>query len=282
MTASRLWNPIMEIKTGKEKFMSENNDYRMDPSEAAGENEKDNSEKGTDSAGGEAEEGLSGSHFADILQEISQIPELTPEEERQLISRLPDSAARDRLIQGSLIQVVRIAATAGGKDSELEDLLQEGNVALTVFVRNFRGGDFEKQRDEAVRAAIHTYLDSVKETSESNDHYTDMINQIMDASTEIASRTGKTPTVRQIAERTGLTDDEVERLMREAVNATTTESADQRLANLMQPDDVTDYLFRQQKQGKGEAGGDAGTSGSAGKPSKAGTSWEENLARKLN
>ncbi|MGI6106938.1 MAG: sigma-70 domain-containing protein [Lachnospiraceae bacterium] len=262
--------------------MSENNDNRMDPSEAAGENEKDNGEKGTESAGGEAEDGLSGSHFADILQEISQIPELTPEEERQLISRLPDSAARDRLIQGSLIQVVRIAATAGGKDTELEDLLQEGNVALTIFVRNFRGGDFEKQRDEAVRTAIRAYLDSVKETSESNDHYTDMINQIMDASTEIASRTGKTPTVRQIAERTGLTDDEVERLMREAVNATTTESADQRLANLMQPDDVTDYLFRQQKQGKGEAGGDAGTSGSAGKPSKAGTSWEENLARKLN
>ena len=226
-----------------------------------------------DKASGEPE-GDSG-HFAEILQEISRIPELTEEEEKRLEQKLPDREAKDRLIQGSLLQVIRIAMSMGAGEAELEDLVQEGNVALTLFLEDFRGGDFRKRRDEAVRAAMKEYLDGIRETQSGDSRYTDLINQVMDASAELAKQTGKTPTVQQIAERTGLTVDETERLMREAVNATTTQSIADRVTSMAQPDAVSDYLSRQSEGADGSGSGSRTGAASSG-------SWEENLAKKMN
>lgn len=71
------------------------------------------------------------------LDELSEIPECTNEEMEALLNSLPNEEAVKRLTEGSLAYVVREAAKYAGNDVEISDLVQEGNMALLLVLKNY-------------------------------------------------------------------------------------------------------------------------------------------------
>ena len=77
-------------------------------------------------------------HFYQMyLDELSEIPECTNEEMEALLNSLPNEEAVKRLTEGSLAYVVREAAKYAGNDVEISDLVQEGNMALLLVLKNY-------------------------------------------------------------------------------------------------------------------------------------------------
>jgi len=70
--------------------------------------------------------------YFQYLNEISQIPLLTREEENLLLQKVSNGnqAARDRLVQANLRFVIRVANLYKGQGLDLNDLINEGNLGL--------------------------------------------------------------------------------------------------------------------------------------------------------
>lgn len=72
-------------------------------------------------------------YFADIRR----IPVLTPEEEKEVIQRLPDKEAKDKLIAANLRFVVSIAKIYQGNGLGLMELISLGNLGLCKSVEYY-------------------------------------------------------------------------------------------------------------------------------------------------
>jgi len=96
-------------------------------------------------AGGEPEGGDAGADRSRAalqvyLKEISRIPLLTPEEERDLALRAQagDGEAEQRMVEANLRLVFKIARGYVNRGLPLLDLIEEGNLGLLRAVRKFR------------------------------------------------------------------------------------------------------------------------------------------------
>jgi len=67
-----------------------------------------------------------------FIKEIERIPKLSFEEETQLIHRYMngDETAKQRLIEGNIYRVVKIARNYIGNGIPLSELISEGNIVL--------------------------------------------------------------------------------------------------------------------------------------------------------
>lgn len=73
------------------------------------------------------------------MQELSRIPLLTPEEEKDLAARslAGDMRARERLVESNLRFVVKVAKTYRGQGLPFLDLINEGNLGLIKAADRF-------------------------------------------------------------------------------------------------------------------------------------------------
>lgn len=96
------------------------------------------------------------------LREIASLRPLSLEEERELLTaiELGDEAARHKLTELNLWEVVRIAQSFIGRGIALLDLVQEGNLGLMRAVSEvpFRPGSFGERRHARVVEAIERAL----------------------------------------------------------------------------------------------------------------------------
>jgi RNA polymerase primary sigma factor len=92
----------------------------------------------TEIAGPEA--GRAAVNLSGYLQEISRIPQLTPEEEQALARRVlaGDREAEQRMVEANLRLVLKISRRYRNRGLPLPDLIEEGNLGLLRAVRKFR------------------------------------------------------------------------------------------------------------------------------------------------
>jgi len=82
---------------------------------------------------------LSSDYSSAYIREISRIPVLSPDEEKDLARRLQkgDASARRKLIVSNLRLVVSIARSYTGRGVALMDIVEEGNIGLIRAVEKF-------------------------------------------------------------------------------------------------------------------------------------------------
>ncbi len=148
------------------------------------------------------------------LEEISKIPPITDEEEKQLASRIKkgDPEAIKRLIEGNLRFVVSYVKKYQGMGLSLLDLINEGNLGLVEAARRFDPDRHVKFISYAVwwiRQAIVHALSQSSRSFNLPQKISDKISRMNREYENLRKELGREPTREEVAEKLNLTPDEV-------------------------------------------------------------------------
>ncbi|HXL04071.1 MAG: RNA polymerase sigma factor RpoD [Firmicutes bacterium] len=182
------------------------------------------------------------------LKEIGRVPLLTAEEEVDLAKRIEagDEEARRKLAEANLRLVVSIAKRYVGRGMLFLDLIQEGNLGLLKAVEKFdyrKGYKFSTYATWWIRQAITRAIADQARTIRIPVHMVETINKLMRISRQLLQEYGREPSIEEIAEAMGMTDDKVREILKiaqEPVSLETPigEEEDSHLGDFIEDEDV--------------------------------------------
>ena len=152
------------------------------------------------------------------MREISKIPLLTQEEEKELSIRIKngDLKARDHFIESNLKLVVSVAKRYLGKGLGLQDLIQEGNFGLMIAVDKFdaeRDIKFSTYATWWIRQTINKALADKGKLVRIPLHVHDKIVRIQMMTATLERKLNRIPTLSELAKELGYSLREVESLI---------------------------------------------------------------------
>ncbi|MBR1866927.1 MAG: hypothetical protein IJ801_10570 [Lachnospiraceae bacterium] len=179
-----------------------------------------NPDTGKQEQEGEAEsESGQSAVFRMYLDELSRIPEYSDEERDKLY---------DALLQGDRQVIARIADAWLGRVLEIaegyiepklhvEDLVQEGNMALLVMLQELCGTQRECDPEDilaqAVEEGIASYASEMNGERELENAVLGRVNLVHEARRLLAEENGKLPTIEELSEYTKLSVEELNDIM---------------------------------------------------------------------
>ncbi len=129
-----------------------------------------------------------------------------------------DPDAKERLIEIFLPQVVDVARLYAGQGALLEDLIGEGNVALTIAVEMLataeNASEAHGQIGSMVMDAMEAYIEEITDAKESGSKIAERVNEVADQAKELAESLGRKVTIAELADETGMTLYEIEEAVR--------------------------------------------------------------------
>ena len=148
------------------------------------------------------------------LREIGRVPLLTADEELALALRMEqgDQDAKKELADANLRLVVSIARRYVGRGMSLLDLIQEGNLGLIKAVDKFdytKGFKFSTYATWWIRQAITRAIADQARTIRIPVHMVETINKQIRVSRQLLQELGREPTVSEIAEEMGISEEKV-------------------------------------------------------------------------
>lgn len=142
---------------------------------------------------------------------------LTPDEREALQETIRiGETARRRMIRSNLRLVVSVAARYRGYGVPLSDLIQEGNMGLMHALDKFdpeRGNKFSTYATWWIRHSVGRAIADQGRTIRLPVHMNEKIRKVKEAASNISQRTGKEPTVSEIAVELELSTEKVEELL---------------------------------------------------------------------
>jgi RNA polymerase primary sigma factor len=164
------------------------------------------------------------------LREINKIPLLTPDEERDLATRIQqegDLEARERMIQANLRLVVSIAKNYARRGLTLMDLIEEGNVGLMRAVEKFDPAEetrFSTYATWWIKQGIRRALVNTVKTVRIPSYLVEIITRLRQKRGELEQELGREPTLKELA-RVLEIDDSNLRILKRAMRAAETGSS---------------------------------------------------------
>jgi RNA polymerase primary sigma factor len=155
------------------------------------------------------------------LREIGRIPLLTSKEEIELAKRIEkrDLEAKRRLTEANLRLVVSIAKRYMGRGLLFLDLIQEGNLGLIRAVEKFDyrlGYKFSTYATWWIRQAVTRSIADQARTIRVPVHAVETMNKLNRIQREILQKTGREPTVAEIATALGISPVKVREIQKAA------------------------------------------------------------------
>lgn len=143
------------------------------------------------------------------LQEIGQIPLLTPAQEVELAAKIRkgNKAARDLMIRSNLRLVVKIAFDYKDFGLQLNDLISEGNLGLIKAIERFdpaKGGKLSTYAAWWIKQSIKRALANQSKTIRLPVHLVDKISRMRKLTAQLADELEREPTDDEIAEVMGI------------------------------------------------------------------------------
>lgn len=146
------------------------------------------------------------------LDEIAAL-EMVSEGEKEAITlsaMAGDAQAQERLITLYLPQIVDVAKLYAGQGVYLEDLIGEGNVAVTMGVRMLgaleHASEAEGVLGRMMMDAMEDYIAENAEEGKKDKRIADKVNKVADAARELAEAYGRKVTVLELSEESGISE----------------------------------------------------------------------------
>jgi RNA polymerase primary sigma factor len=148
------------------------------------------------------------------LREIGKVPLLTSKQEIDLAMRVEkqDMDAKRRLTEANLRLVVSIAKRYMGRGMLFLDLIQEGNLGLIRAVEKFDyrlGYKFSTYATWWIRQAVTRAIADQARTIRVPVHAVETMNKLNRIQRELLQKSGREPTVNEMAEALGVTPNKV-------------------------------------------------------------------------
>ena len=162
------------------------------------------------------------------LTELEGIEPLSAEEEEDLLEQLKSGvlSARERLTEGNLHFVLECVADYEDYGSSVNDLIQEGNMALLSAIDEAAaepgltdGAAFRRKLEDRIRAAIEALLKEEEVADAAAIRFAREANHLFETTVEFEQREGRPATMEELVRETGLTEDEIEYLIRVSQSA---------------------------------------------------------------
>lgn len=149
------------------------------------------------------------------LEELRQL-EAVPEGEKEAVTlsaMAGDAQAQAKLIEIYLPQVAEIAKLYTGQGVYLEDLIGEGNVAVAAGVTMLgcleHVNEAEGMLGRMIMDAMEDYIADNLEAGKADKAVVDKVNKVADLSKELAEALQKKVTVKELAEETGMPEEDI-------------------------------------------------------------------------
>lgn len=158
-------------------------------------------------------------YLQDYLDEIAQLPTYTSgEKEAYTLSAMAgDASAQNKLIEMHLNDVVEISKLYAGQGVFLEDLIGEGNVALSFGVGMLgsleNAEEAEGMLGKLIMDAMEEYIQEHVSNEKADQKVADKVNKVSDKARELAEDLHRKVTVEELAQETGMS----EKYIREAM-----------------------------------------------------------------
>lgn len=129
-----------------------------------------------------------------------------------------EEAAQQRLISIFLPQVVEISKLYAGQGVFLEDLIGEGNIALTLGVTMLgcleKAAEAEGMLGKMIMDAMEEYIRQTLQETETDKKVLEKVNRVAEQARELAEELHRKVTVEELAEETGLSKKAIQEAMR--------------------------------------------------------------------
>ncbi len=153
------------------------------------------------------------------LEDLEGIKDCTPEEESILIEHIMkgDFPAKQRYIEGNLRNVVKIAKEYRNQGVTLEDLIQEGNIALMGALEHLQEFWKKETIGEQIAQYVRNFIEAVikeeKESSSFGNSMVDKTNFLNSAANELAEDLGREADIHELAGYTKLPEKEIKDIL---------------------------------------------------------------------
>lgn len=141
------------------------------------------------------------------------------EKEAMILSAMAgEKASQERLIRFFLPKVADVARLYAGQGVLLEDLIGEGNLALTLGVTMLGAFEHAKEAEGAlmqmVMDAMERHIQEAVEEAEKDKKAARKVNQVADKARELAGELHRKVTAAELSEETGMSERYIEDAMR--------------------------------------------------------------------
>jgi len=154
------------------------------------------------------------------LEELKYIEEASDGEREAitLSAMAGDKDAQARLIELFLPQVVEIAKLYAGQGAYLEDLIGEGNVALTIGVTMLgaleHASEAEGMLAKMIMDGMEEYIGLSVEQQKEDQKAIDLVNKVSDAAKELSEDMRRKVTIDELVKETGMKRKDIEEALR--------------------------------------------------------------------
>ncbi|MCR5596520.1 MAG: hypothetical protein K6G12_11775 [Lachnospiraceae bacterium] len=151
------------------------------------------------------------------LEELKALPSFSEgEKEAVTLSAMAgDTDAQSRLIEMHLMNVVEIAKLYAGQGAFIEDLIGEGNIALSVGVTMLGALEHQSEADgmlaHMIMEGMEEYLDEFSKQNAQDEKNLKSVNEVADKARELYEELRRKVTIEELMLETGLSKNAIQR-----------------------------------------------------------------------
>ena len=169
---------------------------------------------------------------------LEEMRGIAPLDRDELVSVLEgtargDAAARSRLVEGYLGQVLEIVREYGDSELPISDLVQEANTALMLAAIEYDGSEpWNELMTRRVKESVELALEEQRTENQIEETMAARVNVLQTVSQVLAKEFGREATLEELSAKMKMTEDEVRDIMKLALDALTVNGEDQETASV--------------------------------------------------
>ena len=155
------------------------------------------------------------------MEEVAAIPACSETENARLLLEVKKGSeeARKRMIEGNLRIALLYVREYLNRGVAMADLIQEASMELMMLVDEGLEGSFERLLESRIRVRMEEVIKEQKAETEIAEEMLARVNVLQEVSKRMAEELGREASLKELAERMKMTEDDVREIMKVTMDA---------------------------------------------------------------